>query len=60
MKQTTSFRLSAECRDLLAQLAKRDGISRASVIELMVRDRARATFGDSRKPVSPSTKPHST
>jgi len=41
MKQVTSYALSEECKCLLEMLAKHFGLSRASVIEMLVRERAR-------------------
>jgi hypothetical protein len=43
-KQATSYRLSAECRELITRLAGRLGISQAGVIEQAVRKLARAEF----------------
>jgi hypothetical protein len=40
-KQAMNVRLSAEARRLLDVLSKRDGISRAAVLELAVREYAR-------------------
>ena len=40
-KLRTSFSLSAECKHLLKLLSERFGISRASVIEMLVREKAR-------------------
>ena len=39
----TNFRLTEECRRLLALLSEDKGISQAAVIELLVRDEARRT-----------------
>ena len=41
MKEKTSFSLSAECKYVLRLLSKYLGISQASVIEMLVRERAR-------------------
>lgn len=41
MKEKTSFSLSTECKLVLALLSKHLGISQASVIEMLVRERAR-------------------
>lgn len=38
-KKITSFRLSKECRDSLAELAERYGMTRTAVLELLVKDR---------------------
>lgn len=40
-KQKTSFTLSVECKELLRSLSVLLGISQASVIEFLVRERAR-------------------
>ncbi len=40
-KRKTSFSLSAECLRLLALLSRHLGLSMASVIELLIRKRAR-------------------
>lgn len=40
-KKGTSFRLSQGCKDLLAELAEENGISRADVIEMDIRQLAR-------------------
>lgn len=41
MKTPTSFRLTKEAQTLLAALASKDGISRAAVLELLVRRESR-------------------
>ncbi len=41
-KIRTSYALSREALDLLERLAERFGLSRASVLEMLIRDRARA------------------
>jgi predicted DNA-binding protein len=40
-KKATSFRLKPETLDLLEQLKELLGISQASVVEMLIRDRAR-------------------
>lgn len=40
-KLGTSFRLSAESRNLLALLADHLGVSQAGVLEMLIRERAR-------------------
>jgi predicted DNA-binding protein len=42
MKQGTSFRLSLEALELLRQIAKETGLSQASVLEMLIREKARA------------------
>ena len=39
-RKVVTFRLTAECRRLLALLAQNRGISQAAVIEILVRDEA--------------------
>lgn len=39
-KQTTTIRLSPDGRRLLAELARRQGISRTAVLELLIRQEA--------------------
>lgn len=41
MKKRTSHALSEECKRLLRLLSKRFGLSQASVIEMLVREKAR-------------------
>lgn len=40
-KQTTSFRLTREARALLRELAKRHGLRSASMLEILIREKAR-------------------
>ncbi len=37
-RKLTTFRLTEECRALLADLAKRRGVSQAAILELLVRE----------------------
>jgi predicted transcriptional regulator len=39
-RKLSTFRLTDECRRLLADLAERRGVSQAAIIELLVRDEA--------------------
>ena len=41
MKESTSFRLSARALELLRELAGRLGLSQASTLEMLIRERAR-------------------
>ena len=41
-KRTTSFRLTPEARDLLERLAQRYGLNHSDMLEVMIRDRAKA------------------
>ena len=55
-KLASSYRLSPECRDLMNRLADHLGIGQASVIEMAVRELARAMLpsdahpGESKEP----------
>lgn len=40
-RKAVTFRLTAECRRLLAELARAKGISQAAVLELLLREEAR-------------------
>lgn len=40
LKTTTSFRLSADAKSLLAALAHHTGLSQAGVLEVLIRDEA--------------------
>jgi DNA-binding MarR family transcriptional regulator len=40
-RKAVTFRLTAECRRLLAELASAKGISQAAVLELLLREEAR-------------------
>jgi hypothetical protein len=40
-KQKTSFSLTEEAKRLLAQIAKKNGISQAAVLELLIREKAK-------------------
>jgi hypothetical protein len=40
-RKAVTFRLTAECRRLLAELARARGISQAAVLELLLREEAR-------------------
>jgi hypothetical protein len=40
-RKAVTFRLTAECRRLLVELARARGISQAAVLELMLREEAR-------------------
>jgi hypothetical protein len=40
-KQPTSFRLTENALTLLAALAKREGIDKTDVLEILIRERAR-------------------
>jgi len=42
MKEKTSFTLSHEARELLRKISEKMGISQASVLELLIREKARA------------------
>ena len=50
----SSYRLSAEGRDLINRLAEHLGISQASVIEMAVRKLARAELPPDEQPGEPS------
>lgn len=39
-RKLTTFRLTDECRRLLAELAEKRGVSQAAMIELLVREEA--------------------
>ena len=45
-RKSITFRLTEECRRLLADLARERGISQAAVIELLVREAARKEKGE--------------
>jgi hypothetical protein len=47
MKERTSFALSKEAKQLLAEIAKRNGLSQASVLEMLIRKEAKAEGIDS-------------
>lgn len=40
-KQRTSFTLSVQAKQLLAQLAVKSGISRTAVLEMLIREKAK-------------------
>lgn len=39
-RKAVTFRLTAECRRLLAELAVKRGVSQAAIVELLVREEA--------------------
>jgi predicted DNA-binding protein len=40
--KSTSFRLSLEAKRLLKELSKKQGISQAAVLEILIREKAKA------------------
>ena len=48
MKRATSFRLSKEALYLLAQIARKNGISQTAVLEIIIREKARSEGINSR------------